>query len=419
MLKKIVLSFYVFFIAYEYWDPFGIAEYITLPKIMAILFFILCFFQSNTIKQFLVLSRYSIPFFVFIIYFFSISFFYSLAESTWISLDDVSSFFTLFLCILMYSCLLYAMQDQEMRETLLNTLKLSFISISILLLLGIGSEVSSNGRLSFFGCNSNTLGVYGIFCVFFAFMSGHYSLLYRAILLSCGLFLAQKSGSLTVVAVLPVILLGNLIKRLLSKKNILLIPLILLILVLITFLFYDSLILDEDSIISQRILNFEAQDYDTNKILSGRMEIWEYAKELFYSSPLTGVGQTVAREYMIERTGVNRAIHSLYMELLAKTGIIGFCLYLYPFVITAKKVYSNLSKEIDSFILIIILALILGKSGSGMSDKTIWLMFAYLVVSAEQLTVETSETGKKTHETPETQETYETSKTLPPPETDT
>jgi len=397
-MKDIILFAYIFSLPFEYWDPFGIAEFLTVPKAMGFLYLVSRFIKCNETKTpLLAINNNSKTFFWFILYYAAVSVIFSLAENKPITSGDISFLLSLVLCIIMYTCLLQEMQNPEMQAKMLTTLKISLVCITFLMYIGIGAVVGESGRLTFWGNNSNTLGIYGVICIYFALSNGPKQLFFRIALLVCGAFLTQKSGSITVILLLPIVLLGNMLK-LGKTRSIFIIIATVIFLAFTFFLFYSILLMDEDSIILQRITNFEVYDADENTILSGRLEIWDYAKDLFYSYPLTGVGQVVTREYFIEKLGLNRAIHSLYLELFAKTGLIGFCLYLYPLVNVTKKVLLHPTKKVDITILLLIMILFLGKSGGCMIDKLIWLLFAYLVTESEKLAEEPSYQEKENGE---------------------
>lgn len=79
---------------------------------------------------------------------------------------------------------------------------------------------------------------------------------------------------------------------------------------------------------------------------SGRYQLWKAAVEANHSAPLTGIGPGTFEYYWAEhgtRPGFVRDAHSLYLEVLAESGIVGLVLVLgflsAPFVIGAIRLW--------------------------------------------------------------------------------
>lgn len=338
------LMLYIFFAAYDYYDPLGIASYCTTSKLLAAFYIISSVLKKFSIRKILYINLGVVSMFVFCGYFLLITCIKA-AEYGWdVSSESLSSIVSILLCMVMASCLVREMQVQKVRDKAGMVFLMSIISVAVLLLLGIGVSYKGD-RIRFFGCNSNTLGFYGVMALVLPFVMSKtvfsgWSHLCKAVFYAssvlAGLYLIYESGSLGALVIVGVTVPIILIRFVMAKNKLLHWPL------LIVFLLFGVRVIiqdfaTEDSVAYQRLVTMSERTdvYDENRILSGRLHIWENSWRIFRSSPLTGVGDTMYRWEMLRLTGVEYSTHSLYLELLAKTGLIGFALFMVPIETTA------------------------------------------------------------------------------------
>jgi O-antigen ligase len=88
-----------------------------------------------------------------------------------------------------------------------------------------------------------------------------------------------------------------------------------------------------------------------------RVELWDRAVKMFRSSPITGVGPgmfgkliydpkfTISIDPTVGR--IHAHAHNTFLELLAETGLLGFCAYMYIFAVFFIGFFRSLKKGID------------------------------------------------------------------------
>lgn len=92
-----------------------------------------------------------------------------------------------------------------------------------------------------------------------------------------------------------------------------------------------------------RVLNMATNSQADN--FSGRETLWEAARQLFYTHPLTGVGLGAYRTgslqigtYMINDVGIASGAHNTYLEILAELGIPGLIFFLIAMLAVGKSI---------------------------------------------------------------------------------
>ena len=66
---------------------------------------------------------------------------------------------------------------------------------------------------------------------------------------------------------------------------------------------------------------------------SGRLDLWRCALDAFYNNPIFGIGLNGIRSYNVDHFGsqFDNYTHNSYLEVLAESGIVGFCLFILMF----------------------------------------------------------------------------------------
>ena len=380
------MMLYIFSAAYDYFDPLGISSYCTVSKLLAAFYILSSIRKMASIRKIFYIDGGIVSLLVFCAYFMLITFVGALEYNLEVSPESISLITSILLCIIMMSCLIRDMRDPDVRDKAVAVFLLSIISVAVLLLLGIGISYKGD-RIRFFGCNSNTIGFYGAMALVMPFaMSGtalrrwrrlHKAMLYASSVCSGG-YLLYQSGSLGALVIVGVTMPIVLIRFVMKKNKILYLPvLILLVLLGANTIVRDSVV--EESAAYQRMVTMSEHSdiYDENHILSGRLNIWEDTLRIFQSSPLTGVGDTMYRWYIVDISGIYHSTHNLYLELLAKTGIIGFSLFMFPVFFLLLKIVRRFDLQLLALLLAVLL--MWGKAGGVFADKALWFLLAYII----------------------------------------
>jgi O-antigen ligase len=150
------------------------------------------------------------------------------------------------------------------------------------------------------------------------------------------LLLTTKRGVLlfSVVAILFAWFICN-EKRIVSKS----IKLISFILIALLLLYYLSTFIPELQDTYNRFFDNSSDD-----ITSGRLQLWQFALQLFYAHPIIGTGwhsfPIIYRGY----TGIDMEAHNVFIQLLSETGIVGFVFVLSMFIAMLRLTFSIINK---------------------------------------------------------------------------
>lgn len=172
------------------------------------------------------------------------------------------------------------------------------------------------------------------------------------ILLILGLFLAGKRAFSLFVIIIPLFIYFITAKN----GNKILISLVLIILVMIIPLIsFDFSVFSSIPGLKRFVDGYT--DYQLGEdVTSGRLYIWTYALNLFYQSPIMGIGVGTFADYY--EGGIDA--HNTYLTVLCEQGIVGFVFYIIPLI---KCLTSTI-------------AIIKFKSGTHMES---WLKFSLFI----------------------------------------
>lgn len=87
-----------------------------------------------------------------------------------------------------------------------------------------------------------------------------------------------------------------------------------------------------------------------NDITSGRIDLYSRALEDFSASPIWGSGwgyykHKYAYIYSYVGTGFYMDVHNIYIQLLCEIGIVGFIMFVFPMIFTARNTFKLLKKN--------------------------------------------------------------------------
>lgn len=90
--------------------------------------------------------------------------------------------------------------------------------------------------------------------------------------------------------------------------------------------------------------SFNSSSISGNRLnfsLSARDEVWRILLDSIANNPLGGIGFGVSNESLLQGAGFNFSAHSLHLQMLSETGIIGYVLfiliYFYPIFVAYKR----------------------------------------------------------------------------------
>ncbi len=377
-LKIATLLLFVFSLGFEYWDPLGIRHFFTVTKFTALLYFLLSFldiknnFALRKKDRIIILSAFGYWFTLFII---------SLISTIFYPGIDIDFHMPILQLVFLF-WLIY--NDLNRQPTLRVKLLLSFIIgigfVSVLTSLGIGlgigsgEELYEGARLYFFGMNPNTVGnltalvLFGVISIVFAPKNIYGKWKYLLLLLVPNLLmLIGMSGSR---GALVMVFAGFTVLFLFRKTNVFNKIITILIGIFILSFLYDYF-LQFDTIQGRLGSNVQS--------IGGRTGIWKAAIDIFYNSPLFGVGSGYNHE-MTLRYGEAKSTHNFFLFVLTRTGIIGLSFVLIYHLRILKNAFNNyrITNNVQDLIFFLIIILILSKSGGIETAKYIWLFYAII-----------------------------------------
>lgn len=254
------------------------------------------------------------------------------------------------------------------------------IMMTLLASLGVGLALNQDigeGRLTFFGSNSNTVGVYlsmsfTIIIIMIFNRQNYFRGKTFLLLLSLPSMLTMigltgSRGALVIVAVGLVFFFitykTSLVKRILILSG-----------GLLVFVFSVQKIL-ESEIMQSRL------DDALSGNSAGRDMIWDIALNIFFESPLSGHGATGYEYLMIQNnSGTYMDTHNLFLYLMVTGGIVALMLFV-VFLIMVYKSALFIYKINGDSIMLILLAVYLfnvSKAGGIINAKAMWLMLSLI-----------------------------------------
>lgn len=128
--------------------------------------------------------------------------------------------------------------------------------------------------------------------------------------------------------------------------------------------------------------------FSSDNVLSNRGYLWDYALNMFKSSPLIGKGwgsYSHSLNLNIDSVGVsNQNAHNIYLQLLAETGVVGFLCFIIPIVYTlirSVRLLQDMNTQgvdctaIFLSVSIQIFFIVYGITGNPLYDKQMFLAY--------------------------------------------
>jgi len=379
-LQGFALVLYAFSLNFEHFSLIGIN--FSLSKFAAIIYLVLLGISP---PRFLKVTK-KIAYFVwpvfFMILFFAISGVAYIHESS-LGLIDLALLFNFIFFLLV---IFHAMQDPQVIERAILGFTVGAVIVAVLMLSGVGAEISDNGRITFFGAGLNLLGLklstgFAILLSFFYrdnFRLGmfRYLLLVGAFILINAVVITGSRASL--VAVILIVVLMFLLKnelRVLDK----LYAFMMFTVVISGILF---MLAQSEHTINRLALVFAEDEVVNNRggRLGGRLEIWQNYIALVKEHWLFGLGQTGLEYHSIKAYGFYGSPHNVLLEVFLYGGIFAVLLYslfLYRVTLSAYKIHKIAQDNLPLLMLVPVMLSIF--ANQALDIKYVWMIMAYVI----------------------------------------
>lgn len=388
-IRLIFLYLLVFLLGYEYWDEFRLFGGMTITKLVGVIYFLLCI---ATPKVFLRTPRSNWKELILLF-----SLWCWLVTSSLLNHVVNANAINLHLSFIQIVILFWLISNEiSSSETTKNNVILFFIlgvfSIYILVLLGIGIQSSRDGdelaslegvrRVWFMGMNPNSLG----------------NLAALSFLLTLGIVFDSRNNSFfRSILVLPLISFPLLIS--LSGSAGAFIGLS--VGVMVYFLLWQSSVLTKTTFViasSMIFFFFFAHNAGLDAIynkaihglttgdMSGRTSLWLSAIDIINDSVFFGTGGTTGVSKEFSKAGYYYdTAHNAYIDIFLWGGIISFMLFVSFQLSLIKKAYYNKNSDPLYLAILVVLTIILLKSGGALTAKYIWVLFALCCLKSDEL----------------------------------
>ncbi len=376
-LQRISLYIFLFSLNFEVWDPFETEGYFSISRLTGIIYFVVsipAIINYKTSEKFKPIFNTIIVFFCYLIFVNAIH-----AESTKDSILD----FTIFQNIVLFWILINHVRTEPLvLEKGLVFFSLGAATLALLYYLGIGIEITNDGRVSIFGDNQNAIGqrmCFAITIVTLAILQNRVNinksrfLLLLIIPVLLGLLVA--TGSRLSILSLAIVFIAGLVlfktKSHLAKGVIFLIG-------IVCFIFMVQLAL-ENEMLRERFLS-SIQEGN----LSDRDVIWEHIFPLIKQNTIFGVGQTGYTNFCFDIFGRYMSPHNVILEIVCFTGVIGLFIYfifLYQIFTQAYILYKAEGFLLPLLLSITVMGILLGSHI--LEVKIGWVILAYIATSYE------------------------------------
>lgn len=372
-LQNTSLVLLFFSINFEVWDPLNTGGWFSLSKLFGIIYFLTIL---PTINKFIVIPKKVRSTVTPLILFYILLLLMNSLNIGYASSDFLSA--SILLNIIFF---VFVINHERLIPGVIEKAFIGFLFGAVLSViffyLGIGVEVTLDGRVSLFGDNQNIIGLRMVIALFFLThllikyeknLSRVFSLLIFLLYIPFTTLLLNTGSRVAAIS----LMLGVILFIALYKfKNIFIKALIIL-----AFIFLSgaglNLILSSE-IVGKRLMKTVEQGN-----LAGRDDIWRSIWPLIQDNPLFGVGQTGYADFTTKAFGRLISPHNVILEVLSYTGFIGLFLYLlfiYRAFFSSLKYYIKYGYVIPLLFAIPIAGVLL--SGQILTFKLGWFVLAY------------------------------------------
>jgi O-antigen ligase len=374
-LQKYLLYLYIFSINFEMLDPLNTGINFLITKVTVVLYLLSTLLNVESFYSSKNIKKYVYPILAFFILLTVMSFKnQTLGYTTFFNVP-------VFLDILiLFTVLNHAKKEPQLLLKCLFVFTLGSIILTILYYWGINTEeiIGVKNRATIFQNNNNELGLK--LCISLLIMiavihenrlkMGKKRFLFYAAFPFLFIFLVGTASRVAFISLfLGVITFYFLQKQIANTKKVFFILLLIIILIPVWYFYLNSSLLTErlgDSIIKGD--------------LSSRDLVWLTSLKLIPENLLFGQGETGYLRSITLLLGYSSSPHSVILEILCYTGIVGLILFLIFFIRIIKCIKRSFIKNKELLPLILIFP-VLGMmlSGQILGAKIVWVLFAYMI----------------------------------------
>jgi O-antigen ligase len=375
--QRLSLFFYFASVAFENLDPFNTSGSFSISKLAGIIYFVSIvpsvkfFFKPRLIIFNQIWS---------LLAFFVVLTIISVFNINEISMKIIDIAFLLNL-IISFVIIAHIIKDEMVLDKALYFFSLSCIFMSLLAFFGIGVEINSIGRVSFFGSNENEISIKlsAAILILLSFILNKNPIAKNKLLLVFSIPLLLYSmvltGSRSGVVVL---FLGSLILftlRLVKQKNKFYGLITFVFSIAVSLIFFIIFVSQSESM-GSRLLSF-INDND----LGGRGLLWALFYNIITENYIFGLGYS---GYIYELTKTYSAVpspHNVFLEVILYSGIFGLLFFL-KFIYNLCKLSFRLFKNNYSTPIILFpVILVYLLANQALSVKFFWIISSYIIAT--------------------------------------
>jgi len=363
---------------FEVWDPFQTNGFFSVSKLAGILYFVA---SVPAMLRFKTQHEYRHTLYS-ILVFFGVLMMVNAFNSS--STDDTIINFTVLQNIILFWILINHVQSEPLiLEKGLLYFAMGSATFALLFYFGIGIELSE-GRISIFGDNQNAIGqrmCFSIIIVTMAVIQNRLQLnrarFLLLLIIPLMLSLLVATGSRLAILSFAVVFIAGLF--LMRTQNINL-RVIVFIIGIASFFLVWHIIMQNDMLKNRLLMSLNEGD------LSDRDTIWKNILPIIENKPAFGIGQSGYSAFCNSNYGRYVSPHSVIMELLCFTGIVGLLIYMFFLYQVFRKgfeVYKSDGLLLPILLIINVIGLLL--VSHILELKIGWCILAYITASSASI----------------------------------
>lgn len=383
-MQNIFLYLYTFSLSFEGFQVLGV-DYFSLPKLFSVLYF---FVVLAHFKKFFGLNgnfSYIWPILVYYVIFTLVSVYNINYFSQNIFMPNFIFNVLMFILILNHSRLNYLVLDRA-----LISFSVGAAIVAMLMLLGIGDEVDEQGRVTFMqsGINDLALKISGAIMVFVVLLTKRYEIIglgkllikkniYLIPLILIMFYAVLSSGSRTAVLAIFLCIFVWFLSRVIGHEGSKFFGLVSSLLLLLTVLTSVLFLASQSEVVVNR---FFSGDGVSTRELGGRAIIWESYYKLFLQNVFFGHGLSGFELEAFENLGAVWSPHNVLLEIMLYTGLVGLSVFLIFLSKIVMATYGLLVKSkllLPSLLFVVYLGFFF--SNQALVEKFAWFILAYIV----------------------------------------
>tara|TARA_R110002051_G_scaffold84386_1_gene149727 strand:- start:5189 stop:6400 length:1212 start_codon:yes stop_codon:yes gene_type:complete len=373
-INEFCLYLVVFSMVFEYWDPLGFGDRLSIAFISMLLYITssLPFIKFNFNQS--ILKRYIAPLLILMVVSIVSA---TINDNHVTNLIDIVDIRFVQLVFLTFLISIHLGQKHILIDNMLKLYVVCVCLMYLLYILNIG-VIYEKGRLLLFGENPNMVGLKASIALITAIYFIIHKINYKKVLIGiivCFplinlIFLSASRGAL-VSSILGILLMLFFMKISIVKK------MFLIVIMVFSSTFFMTYLMTSQKVFYQRIENA------INTGNTGRNILWEGAFRIIEDNPFIGVSIPGMLPEMYKYSGIYNGPHNVYLYVLVTTGILGFVFYMTFIIRLGKKLYTDFKQTGMILYLTIFLVVLFNmfKAGGGINKIVFWFFFAICIAS--------------------------------------